>query len=256
VQATSAGAGEQVRAAGLSAAELARVTVTSAAGVHAGPLAEFCMLGLLAFTKDLPRLGADRRARRWDHWPMRELAGQTLLVVGLGHIGREVARQARALGMRVLGVKRDPAGPPGAHGVDHLRGPEALAELAAEADAVVITLPATGATRGLFDRALLARLRPGCVLVNVGRGAVVDEDALVDALRAGRLAGAALDVLASEPPPPASPLWELPNVLLSPHTAALSVAENRRIVELFGDNLRRFLDGAPLRNRVDTARFY
>jgi phosphoglycerate dehydrogenase-like enzyme len=214
------------------------------------------MLGLLAFTKDLPRLTADRHARRWDHYPMRELAGQTLLIAGLGHIGREVARRARAFGMRVLAVKRDPAGAPPPDGVDLLRGQDALPALAGEADAVVITLPATAETRGLFDRALLARLRPGCVLVNVGRGAVVDEDALIDALRSGRLAGAALDVFAQEPPPPSSPLWELPNVLLSPHTAALSTAENRRIVELFGDNLRRFLNGEPLRNRVDPTQFY
>src|SRR5262249_29388767 len=163
----------------------------------------------------------------WDHYPVGELTGKTVLVVGLGEIGREVARLAEAFGMRVLAVRRTADA--------HTAGPEQLPELVAEADAVVVTLPLTDETHGLIGRAELARMRDGAILVNVGRGAVVDEEALVEALASGKLAGAALDVFAEEPLPASSPLWELENVILSPHTAALSIKENERIVELFGE---------------------
>jgi phosphoglycerate dehydrogenase-like enzyme len=254
VQAMYAGAGEQVRAAGLTPEELERVAVTTTSGVHAGPLAEFAMLGLLAFTKDLPRLLRDKRRRHWDHYPVRELAGQTLLVVGLGEIGGEVARQASGLGMRVLGVRRRRGRR--SRWVDEVHTVEALPELLPRADAVVVALPGTPATKGLFDREMIGRMRAGAIFVNIGRGSVVDEAALIEALLSGHLAGAALDVFAREPLPLDSVLWDLPNVLLSPHTAAQSVRENERIVELFLDNLRRYLVGEPLRNRVDPVHFY
>jgi phosphoglycerate dehydrogenase-like enzyme len=253
VHGTAAGAGEQLAAAKLEPAELDRVAVTTSAGVHAVPLAEFALLGLLAFAKGLPRLLADKAERRWDHYPVGELRGRTVLVVGLGGIGREVVRLASAFGMRTLGIKRTGGDVP--H-LDELHPPERLRELLPRADGLVVTLPITDATRGLLDREALGLLPRGATLVNVGRGAVVDEDALVDALREGSLAGAALDVFAVEPLPEESPLWELPNVLLAPHTMALSVHENERIVELFCDNLRRYLRGEPLRNRVDPEHYY
>jgi phosphoglycerate dehydrogenase-like enzyme len=254
VQGTAAGAGEQVRAAGLTEEELRRVTITSARGIHAIPLAEFCLLGLLAFTKDLPRLESDQRARRWHHHPVRELHGQTLLILGLGAVGEEVARLAKAFGMRVVGINRH--GRTDSPDVDEIHPLGALDELLGEADAVVITLPNTTETAGLLDADSIARLKPGSILVNVGRGAVIDEPALIEALRAQRLRGAALDVFATEPLPADSPLWELPNVLVSPHTAALSIHENERIVELFVQNLGRYLAGQEFLNRVDTSAFY
>ena len=255
VHGTSAGAGEHVRAAELTAEELERVAVTSSSGVHAVTLAEFCLFGLLAFaSRQLPRLLADQRERRWGHYPTGELRGRTLLVLGLGAIGIEVARLARAFGMRVLAVRRGGGDPPPE--VDELHRPDRLKELLPRTDDVAIVLPLTAETRGMFDREAIALMKPHSVLVNVGRGAVVDEPALVQALREGRIAGAALDVFETEPLPPESPLWELPNVLLSPHTAALSERENARIVEIFTDNLRRYLAGEPLRNRVDTRLFY
>jgi phosphoglycerate dehydrogenase-like enzyme len=256
IHATSAGAGEVVRAAGLPAEALEQVAVTTSSGVHAVPLAEFAIFGLLAIAKDLPRLVADQQARRWPEVrrPLRELAGQTLFLVGLGEIGREVARLGKALGLRTVGFRRTEVPPP-AH-VDEVHGPGRLAELAGEADAMVVSLPLTDHTAGLIDRATIERLPPSCIFVNVGRGAVVDEPALVEALRAGRIAGAVLDVFATEPLPPDSPLWTLPNVLVTAHAAALSARENERITELFCDNLRRYLDGRPLRNLVEPGVYY
>jgi phosphoglycerate dehydrogenase-like enzyme len=254
VQATAAGAGEQVGAAELTPDELVRVTVTSAAGVHAVPLAEFCLLGLLAFAKDLPRLLDDQRARRWEHYPTQELRERTLLIVGLGQIGAEIARLADAFGMRVLGLNRSGAGD-----CAHVQQTGPIEDLSAwlpRADAVVISLPLTDETRGLIDAAAIATMKPGAILVNVGRGGVVDEPALIAALRDHRLGGAALDVYASEPLDGDSPLWDMPNVLLSPHTAALSLHENERIVALFIENLRRYLRGDELLNRVDPELLY
>ncbi len=254
IQATSAGAGEQVGAAELAPDDLARVTVTSATGVHAVPLAEFCLLGLLAFAKDLPRLLEDQRARRWEHYPTQELRDRTLLIVGLGKIGAEVARLAAAFGMRVIGLNRS-----GFSDCTHVEWTGAIADLPdwlPRADAVVISLPLTDETRGLIDGAAIASMRPGAIVVNVGRGGVVDEPALIAALGDRKLAGAALDVFATEPLASESPLWDLPNVLLSPHTAALSLHENERIVSLFTENLRRYLRGNQLRNRVDPDLLY
>ena len=256
VQATSAGAGEQVRRADLGAEALERVAVTTASGVHARPLAEFCLLGLLAIARDLPGLAADQRARVWPtiRRPVRELSGETVLILGLGHIGLEVARLAKAFGMRTVGLKRTAGGT--APFTDEVHTADKLAALIDQADALVITLPSTPETSGLVDAEVIARMRPSCIVVNVGRGAVVDERALVAALRERRIAGAVLDVFAEEPLPPSSPLWDLPNVLVSPHAAAMSPHEDERIVELFRDNLRRYLAGEPLRNQVRAGEFY
>ncbi|MGI8702364.1 MAG: D-2-hydroxyacid dehydrogenase [Nocardioidaceae bacterium] len=254
IQGTAAGVGEVVRRAGLTEDALARVAITSASGVHAGPLAEFAIFGLLAFTRELPHLLADAQARRWEHYPVGELAGRTLLVVGLGAIGREVARLAAAFGMRVLAVNR--TGKADVGSVDEIHPTSALAELLPIAHAVVVTLPLTEETQGLLDAAAIGRMQTGAIVVNVGRGGVIDEEALIPALQDGRLAGAALDVFTIEPLPEDSPLWRLPNVLISPHNAALSVRENERLVDLFSGNLRRYLRGEKLVNLVDPDLFY
>jgi phosphoglycerate dehydrogenase-like enzyme len=254
VQATAGGAGEQVAAAGLTDEELARVLVTSASGVHAGPLAEFALFGLLAFTKDLPRLLADAKERHWEHRSVGELAGRTLLVVGLGAIGREVARLAKAFGMHVVAVNR--TGKAGVADVDEVRPPRFLGDLLPIAHAVVVTLPLTAETRGMIGAEAISRMRSDAIVVNVGRGGVIDQEALVRALEDGAIGGAALDVFATEPLPADSPLWRLPNVLISPHTAALSVHENERIVALFTENLRRYLRGDDLISRVRPKQLY
>ncbi len=257
VQARNAGAGEQLSAAlALSAEDAARVIVTTSSGVHAGPLAEFAILGLLAFAKNLPKHQRWQRERHWPdgQTPVGELRGQTLLLVGVGAIGTETARLASAFGMHVLAVKRslEDAVP---H-VDELHPVSDLRALVGRADAIVITLPATDATRGLLDADTLAAVKPGAVLVNVGRGAVLDEAALIERLQDGTLKGAALDVFAEEPLPADSPLWELENVIVTPHDIALVDAEEPRIVDLFIDNLRRRLDGEPLHNALDPEVLY
>lgn len=254
VQTMAAGGGSSVKAAGLTDDELARVQFTTSAGVHGGTLAEFAVFGVLAGAKDLPRLLTLKANREWpQRWAMRQVSEQTVLVVGLGGIGAETARLLSGLGARVLGVKRSVEPVP--H-VDEVRGIEALPELAAVADAIVVTLPGTAATDGLISREVLQAAKPGVVVINVGRGTTIDEPALIDALRSGQVASAYLDVFATEPLPTDSPLWSMDNVVIAPHTAALNDAEDRRIAELFADNLRRYLDGRPLRNLVDTRDFY
>jgi len=241
VQGTFAGAGQQLAAAGLPREDVERIIWTSSVGIHITPLGEWAMFGILALTKGLPRLEADKRAHRWGHYPVDEVRGTTVLVVGLGEIGSEVARLAEAFGMDVLSTRRNVGN---------------LDELLPQADSVVITLPLTDETRRMFDRRRIGLMKPGAILVNIGRGPVVEEEALIDALRSGRLRGAALDVFETEPLPEDSPLWDLDNVILSPHTAAQSIHENERIVELFAENLRRYLAGEELRSRIRTDLFY
>ncbi|WP_235501000.1 D-2-hydroxyacid dehydrogenase [Agreia sp. Leaf244] len=254
VQGMPAGVGAQVKKAGLTEEQLERVAVTSSAGVHVGPLAEFALFGLLAGAKTLPRLQQQQREHRWTgRWNMKHLGQQTILVVGLGSIGRETARKLKALGATVVGTSRHSTP---VEGVDELVSTDDLADVVSRVDGIVVTLPGTAATEKMIDARVLANVAPGTTLVNVGRGTVIDEEALVAALDDGRIGFAALDVFASEPLSAQSPLWDSPHVLVSPHTAALNSEEDRLIAELFAENARRYLDGEQLINRVDTVEFY
>lgn len=254
VHTMAAGGGGQVRAAGLTEEELGRVLFTTSAGVHGGTLAEFALFGVLAGAKELPRLLAQQRRREWpERWAMKQVSEQTVLIVGLGGIGVEAARLFKALGARVLGVKRTVE--PVEH-VDEVHPVTDLPALAAVSDAIVVTLPGTAATDGIIGRGVLQAAQAGVVVVNVGRGSTIDEPALIEALQSGQVSSAYLDVFATEPLPTDSPLWAMDNVVVSPHTAALNAAEDERIAKLFADNLRRFLNGRPLRNLVDTKDFY
>lgn len=254
VHTMAAGGGSQVRAAGLGAAELDRVAFTTSAGVHGQPLAEFALFGVLAGAKDLPRLSRQQRAHEWSgRWTMKQVSEQTVLVLGLGGIGRVVAAKLHALGARVVGTSRRDVTVPG---VSEVVSPDRLAEVAPAVDAIVNTLPGTEATEHLLDKRFFDALRPGATLVNVGRGNVVDEAALIEALDSGQVGFAALDVFEAEPLPAASPLWDHDQVLVSPHTAALNAAEDRLIAELFAANATRILEGHSLLNRVNTVEFY
>jgi len=258
IQATSAGIGQMVRRLGY-ARRMPHTVFTTASGVHARPLAEFVLLSILAHGRRLlPTLRA-QAARTWERFAGLDLAGRTVLILGLGSVGREVARLVRPLGVRVYGIRRSPRAPArdtGAAPVDGTFGPDRLRELLPRTDYLVLTLPHTDETENIIGERELAALPEGAVLINIGRGAVVDEAALVDALRSGRLGGAFLDVFAQEPLPPESPLWDLPDVVVSPHSASTSAGENARIVTLFCENLRRFRAGEPLLNLLDPDRLY
>ena len=252
IQATSSGIGELVRKRGY-ARSMPQTVFTTASGVHAQPLAEFCIMVMLAFHKKLLQSLADQRRKRWQRFAATDLNGQTLVIVGVGRIGTEVARMAKTFGMRVVGVKRSPSGvsPADLH-LDALYGPSDLPRALAEAQNLVIVAPHTSETERMIGATELAMLPDGAVFINIGRGALVDEPALVEALRAGRLLGAGLDVFQKEPLPSDSPLWELENVIVVPHSASTSDRENGRITDLFCENLRLFLEGRPLRNQLNT----
>jgi len=250
LQATSAGIGQMVKRIGL---DRSSIVLTTASGVHARPLADFCLMAMLMFAKDYARMERDKRAKRWERYCGDELTGKTLAIVGLGRVGQEVARHGKRLEMRVTGMRRSDA--PVAD-VEKLYGRPELHAMLREADFLVLAAPHTPETEGIIGDPELAVMKPSAVLINIGRGQLVDEDALIRALEEKRLAGAALDVFRAEPPPPDSPLWEMSNVIISPHSASTVAQENTRITELFCDNLRRYLDGRPLRNVLDLRKLY
>ncbi|MCE3000106.1 MAG: D-2-hydroxyacid dehydrogenase [Betaproteobacteria bacterium] len=229
------------------------VRLTTSAGTTAEPIAQTAIAGLLMLARNFPHWLQAQQQRRWD--PVRfggqiprDLSAQTLLVYGLGSIGAEIARLARALGLNVIGVRR--SGPRPDDPVDELHPPQKLADLLPRADWLVIASPLTAETRGLIDAAMLHRLPAGARLINIGRGEIVDEAALVAALQSGQLGGAYLDVFTTEPLPENSPLWTLPNVLVSPHNSAAASGNDDRVYQLFLDNLRRWHLKQALTNEV------
>ncbi len=241
VQTTSAGVGPLVKRLGLQDADL---IVTTTSGIHAQPLAEFVFAALLFHTKELGRLRNEQRMHQWNRFAGVELAGQTMAIIGPGRIGREIGRIAHAFRMRVVAMGRD-SSPTRAEtlGVDQLYDRRELHQMLGEADCLVVCAPLTPETADLLGAAELAALKPGAVFVNVGRGSLVDEDALLRGLRDGSIAFAALDVFRQEPLPPDSPFWDMPNVLINPHSASTVVTENAKIAELFVRNLGHYLAG-------------
>ncbi|HLW47432.1 MAG TPA: D-2-hydroxyacid dehydrogenase [bacterium] len=252
IQATSAGIGELLARTGLDDTP---IIFTTASGVHAGALAEFCVMAMLAFVKELDRLKADQAAHRWERYCAREVRGMTLGIIGLGHVGGDVARLGDALGMRVIGTKRTVPSKGVPH-VERVLPPEGSGEVIRESDVLVLIVPQTSATRRLLGERELRSMKRGAILINIARGAIVDESALIEVLREGHLGGAALDVFEREPLPLDSPLWDLPNVIVSPHSASTVPAENARLADLFCQNLRRYLANQPLINVFDRARRY
>jgi D-2-hydroxyacid dehydrogenase (NADP+) len=220
------------------------VVVTTSSGSSASPIAQTVMMYLLALTRDLPGWFRAQAEHRWDVRSVDELDGRTIGVVGMGPIGLEVLRLAEAFGMRTIGMRRSVRGDE-AHETWAL---DRLHELAACVDALVLAVPLTPDTRGLVDTSVFAAMRPGALFVNIARGEVTDEEALIDALRSGHLGGAGLDVFATEPLPADSPLWDLPNVIVTPHSSGASERSYERATDIFIDNLARLASGAPLRN--------
>jgi len=252
VQATSSGIGQFMEPTGLDQSD---IIFTTAAGVHATALAEFALTGMLYFVKDLPELAQRQAERRWERYTTRQLAGRRVLVVGLGQVGRKVAALFAAVGAETWGVARDPQNLNGA-AVTRAADVTTMDELVAEADAIVLCCPLTAETCGLMDRRRLRLLPAGGIVVNISRGQVIDEDAMIEALSDGHLGGAFLDVAAVEPLPRESPLWGMRNVVISPHSASTVESENAALTDIFCDNLRRWLDGTPLRNLYSREKGY
>ena len=256
IQATSAGIGQLVRR--MSYPERLPDTIfTTASGVHAQPLAEFCLLAMLIFSRNFLSIQEQQTRKHWERLAGTDLAGRTLGIVGVGKIGQEVARLARPLGLHVIGSKRHIAGvDPMTLCLDELVAHDQLDTLLKRSEFLVLCTPHTDETEQMIGVRELALLPQGAVVINIARGAVVNEPALIEALRSRHLGGAALDVFAQEPLPAESPFWEMPNVLVSPHSASTSDRENRRLTDLFCTNLRRFLDGEPLYNVLNIDKLY
>jgi len=233
------------------------VSVTNSSGVHATPIGEFILLMMLMFAKGAHRFLRAKEERRWIRFVPGELRGSTVGIVGMGHIGAEAARLAKAFGCRVLAIRRSVTARRQGEGVaDELLPPSALPYLLSESDYVVLAVPLTQETRHLIGSDELRAMKPTAVLINISRGAVVDEVSLVQALKEGWIAGAGLDVFEREPLPEDSGLWGMENVILSPHVSGGTEHYWRRAVPIFCENLRRYLDGRPLLNLVDPERGY
>lgn len=236
--------------------------VTTANGVHATNISEHVFSAMLLWARHWPELLRLQQEHRWpvdaEKAPLagRELAGATLLIVGLGAIGRGIARLGRAFGMRVLATRRSVPVGGSDPDVDALIPQDKLGEALAEADYIALAIPSTPETFHLIDAEQLSKVKRGAFLVNIARGDVVDEAALIAALRNGLLGGASLDVMEHEPLPPESPLWTAPNVTLSPHISGWTMRYSERLTDLLLDNIARYRDGRSLRNLVDVARGY
>jgi phosphoglycerate dehydrogenase-like enzyme len=221
------------------------VVITNSRGLYADALGEFVIAAMLWFAKDLRRLVRNQDERRWQPYDVQRLEGRTAGIIGYGGIGHAVGRRAEALGMRVVTTRR----------MRELGDPT-IEEVIAESDYVVMCAPLTPSTRRLMSRERIEAMKPEAVFINIGRGGTVDEEALVDALRNHRIRGAALDVFDVEPLPPAHPLWQLDNVLISPHTADHTEDAHLRAMNFYIENLRRFRAGESLENVVDKVEQY
>ena len=227
------------------------VPLTNSRGVYSRSLGEFVAAGVLFFAKDFHRMQRSQAAGRWDPFDVEEAHGKTMGIVGYGDIGRAAARLAKALGMRVIALRRRPEQSRGDELVDEAMGNDRLLELMARSDYVVVAAPLTPDTRGLVSAAAIAAMKPSAVMINVGRGAVIDEPALIEALRHKRIRGAALDVFEQEPLPAGHPLYGLDNLLLSPHCADHTQTWIDDAMQFYCSNLERFIRGEPLLNVVE-----
>lgn len=236
--------------------EARRIVVTNSRGVQSVPIAEHVMACLLALARKLPATFRDQQERVWRPNALTGeaspwlLAGRTMGIIGAGTIGEAIAIRAKAFGMRVTGIRRNPSrGTP--TGFDEVLGPAEKDRMLAAADVVVIAAPFTAETDRLIDARAIEAMRTGAIVINIARGQLIDELALAGALESGRLGGAALDVFATEPLPADSPLWSMPNVIVTPHTSGFRVGHFDAVIDLFSENLTRYERGVDLLNVVD-----
>jgi len=232
------------------------VILTNASGIHATPIGEFILQFMLMFAKQAPFCFEMKQKKEWQRFSATTLRDKTVGIVGLGSIGKEAARLCKAFGMRVIAVRRSAKQAGRAGNVDRLLPPSGLPELLSESDYVVITLPYTPETSGLIGAEELRLMKSTAYIINIGRGRIIQEEALIEALTEKRIAGAGLDVFATEPLPPDSKLWELPNVIYSPHVSGGMEKYDVEATRLFCDNLTRYLNGKRLRNIINKKRGY
>lgn len=246
------------------------ITLTTLSGIHAQPIANYCLMMMLAFNFQLPRMMREQQQSLWIPEPHAtykpiDMNKRTVGIVGYGAIGREIARVCHALGMRVLASKRDAkqpiqnpneynppnAGDPTGDIPERIYPTEATSVMARECDYLIVTAPLTPATKHMINDKVFEAMKPSAVLINIARGALVDEEALVSALAAGKIGGAALDVFEAEPLPTTSALWQMENVVISPHVSGNSVAYHEKAADVFAENLRRYVEKRPLMNVVN-----
>ncbi len=232
------------------------VIITGVSGIHATPIGEFVLELMLMFAKGAPLCFQMKQKREWKRFMPSVLRGKTVGIVGLGSIGREVARLSKAFGMRVVANRRSVTRQKRARYVDMLLPAGQLNQLLAESDYVVVATPLTPETRGLIGDKELRAMKPSAYIINIARGGMIDEEALIRALDEKRIAGAGLDVVADEPLPPESRLWDFDNVLLSPHVAGGMEDYMERATEVFCENLKRYLNGKKLLNVIDKKKGY
>ena len=254
IQSPSTGIGQMVNNSGLTNSN---IIFTTAGGVHSRPLAEFCIMSMLMYVKDTFRMERGKQSKYWERYCGSELTGKTLAIISLGRTGREVAKLANCLGMHVIGTKRnikevDPA----SLNAERLYPWTELKPMLSQADFTVLCLPHTDETTGLIGEIELGAMKRGSMLINVARGTIIDQPALINALHSGHIGAAALDVTSPEPLPAENPLWDMPNVIISPHSASTVDTENAKLTKLFCDNLKRYLEGRPLINILDKKLLY
>jgi glyoxylate/hydroxypyruvate reductase A len=255
IQSTSSGIGPSINQRRYPQ-RMPRTIITTASGVHAIPLAEFAAMSMLMHSRRGLHMMKEQASKRWERFSGTDLSERTALIIGLGSVGSEVARISKALRMRVLGIRRDPKLSSEDCTLESVSTIDSIHNLLPQVDFLILAAPQTMETQGLIGKRELHMLPKGAVLINISRGSLIDEPALIDALTSGHLGGAYLDVFSTEPLPESSPLWSLSNVLVNAHSASTSDRENSRIVDLFCINLKRFLNDKPLLNILDPEKGY
>lgn len=231
------------------------IILTNSSGVYGLPIAEHVFAMILSFNRNLQEYAYLKEKKSWEMiLNTKDFYGSTVGIIGFGDIGKEIAIRAKAFGARVLVVKRKPSQVP--EYVDELYITEEIDQVLKQSDYIVLTLPATKNTKGIISRDRINIMKPGAYLVNIGRGELIDQEALIEALRENKIGGAGLDVMTPEPLPADSPLWELPNVIITQHSSGLSVGNDTRRVKLFADNLKRYVNNEKLVNIVDFTEGY
>ena len=256
IQATSAGIGQMVKRLEYDTRMPATI-FTTASGIHSQPLAEFCLMSMLMYSRGLTRMLKMQSQKHWERYAGTDLIDRTVVIIGMGNIGKKVTEIAKSFGMKVIGIKRTISETDLIEiQADQILPTNKLHYALKQADYLILCMPHTPETEHMIGETELNLLPKGAMLINIARGTVVDETALIKALEHGHLGGASLDVFQTEPLPKHSPLWNMPNVLVSPHSGSTSERENSRLTDLFCHNLRQHLDNKPLLNVLDTNLLY